>query len=83
MEPDNNTYNIDAYDGQALDSTSIDKAHQVLDKEQVGREPAYELKEKWAPKWHPLPARGDYIGFCGKHSQPCPLGQPCVLMCIY
>jgi hypothetical protein len=82
MGPDNNTNNINAYDGQAIDPASIEKAHQVLKEEQVQREPAYVFKEKRAPKWHPLPARGDYIGFCEKHPQPSTVGLPCVLVCL-
>jgi hypothetical protein len=57
MEPDNNTNNINAYDGQAIDPANIEKPHQVLEEEKVKREPAYVLKEKRAPNCHPLPAR--------------------------
>jgi hypothetical protein len=33
MEPADNTNNMDAYHGQAIDPASIEKAHQVLEEE--------------------------------------------------
>jgi hypothetical protein len=36
----------------------------------------YMLKEKRAPKWHPLPTRGDFMWLSGKHHKPNPGGCP-------
>jgi hypothetical protein len=64
MEPDDYTINIDGYDGQEIDPASIEEAHQLLREEQVQSiQPVYMLKEKRAPKWHPLPTRGDFMCF--------------------
>jgi hypothetical protein len=79
IEPDDDMGNIDAYDGQATEITSIEKAHDLLGYELVNM-PVYMWKEQMAPKWHQLPARGNYIGFCGKDPQPSRVGIPFVLM---
>jgi hypothetical protein len=68
MQLDDDTNNIDVYDSQAIDPASIEEAHQLLREEQVQSiQPVYVLIEKRAPKWHPLPTRGYFMGFCGKH----------------
>jgi hypothetical protein len=83
MEPDDYTNNIDGYDGQAIDPASFEEANKLLREEQVQSiQPVNMLKEKRAPKWHPLPTRGYFIGFSCKHPQPSPGGVPCVSMCL-
>jgi hypothetical protein len=75
MEPDDYTNNIDGYDGQAIDPASFEEANKLLREEQVQSiQPVNMLKEKRAPKWHPLPTRGYFIGFSCKHPQPSPGG---------
>jgi hypothetical protein len=64
MEPNDDTNNIDVYDGQVINPASIEEAHKLLGEQQVQSiQPVYVLKEKRASKWHPLPTRGSFMGF--------------------